>query len=232
MILFKEIYDMAINLFDDPDIRKAYIFDMIRCQKMLYPYLSGGVKLFTNPMSIAIQLINQTQPYGQIEVFDGDGSSEYSASIVPIDNSLMQFKIGRDVDTSAKYDKETGVVTFSKNVEVGTKCSFEYYFAGCFNADFKSSAAQGVTSDMILYYVKEIIARALILEWAEKEKNSVLEIRNILTDTDFKIYSPANSIKAKVDWVKDLRFQFDNFQTKLGWLAFGSVRGGGQKYGP
>lgn len=232
MILFKEIYDLSIDLFDDPDIRKAYIFDKIKWQKIMYSYLENGVSLFNNPMTIAFTLVDQTSPKGSMEIFDGTGESTYTLSTVPVDGSDFSCKINGKPDSGAIYNEETNTVTFSEAVAVGTNCSIEWYFGGNFNTDFTSASTSRVSAGTIAHYVKEIIARCLVLAWAEKEKNFALDIRNLLTDTDFKIYSPANSVKAKVDWVKDLKFQLDTLQNKLAWLMFAQMRSGGRKYGP
>ncbi len=45
----------------------------------------------------------------------------------------------------------------------------------------------------------------------------MLDIRNLLTDTDFKLYSPANSLKSKKEWVESLRYEIYSLQTKLDW---------------
>lgn len=58
MILFKEIYNKSINLFDDPDIQHAYFHDTVRWEKIMYQYLNNSLVLFTNPTSIANLLID------------------------------------------------------------------------------------------------------------------------------------------------------------------------------
>ena len=37
MLAFTDIYNKAINLFDDPIILKSYMEDSIRWEKMMYP---------------------------------------------------------------------------------------------------------------------------------------------------------------------------------------------------
>ena len=67
--------------------------------------------------------------------------------------------------------------------------------------------------------------------WATDEQNFLLDIKNVLTDTDFKIYSPANSIRAKVEWKKSIEYEFDTLKTNLGWELFSRKHHGGSYYG-
>ena len=42
MILFSEIFDRAVNLFDDPDIRRDYVLDPAGFQQEMRPFLING----------------------------------------------------------------------------------------------------------------------------------------------------------------------------------------------
>lgn len=54
-----------------------------------------------------------------------------------------------------------------------------------------------------------ILAYGILSAWADKEVGRVLDVRNILTDTDFQMYSPANSARAKVEWRDKINEQMD-----------------------
>lgn len=231
MLLFKDIYNKAVNLFDDPIIQKAYVEDTVRWEKLMYPYLQNGVALFVNPTKIAYLLIDQTPPQGKFELFEGNGTDTYTLSTTPIEDSDFSFMIDGVYDYGANYDSTTQKVKFSKNVPAGSQCSVEWYYSGKFNTDFKSAASPTVPASVIAYKVKEILSRALVLNWATDEQNFLLDIKNVLTDTDFKIYSPANSIKAKVEWKKSIEYEFDTLKNNLGWELFSRKHHGGSYYG-
>ena len=91
MLLFKDIYNKAVNLFDDPIIQKAYVEDTVRWEKLMYPYLQNGVALFVNPTKIAYLLIDQTPPQGKFELFEGNGTDTYTLSTTPIEDSDFSF---------------------------------------------------------------------------------------------------------------------------------------------
>lgn len=230
MLAFKTIYDKAINLFDDPIIQKAYVEDVVRWEKLMYPYLENGIPLFVNPTRVSYLLVDQTSPEGKFELFDGNGGSVYKLSSVPFKDSDFSFLINGKNDYGAIYNHSDNSVTFSKAVPLGEKCSVEWYFPGCFNTDFKMAASPNVSGSVIAYRVKEILARALVLNWATNEQNFLLDIKNVLTDTDFKVYSPANSIRAKVEWKKTIEYELDTLKTNLGWELYSRKFHGGNYY--
>lgn len=230
MLAFKTIYDKAINLFDDPIIQKAYVEDTVRWEKLMYPYLENGIPLFINPTKVSYLLVDQTPPGGKFELFEGNGTATYYLSSTPVENSDFSFLINGRNDYGATYSPSDNSVTFSKAVPVGSKCSAEWYFPGCFNTDFRGAASPNVSSSVIAYRVKEILARALVLNWATDEQNFLLDIKNVLTDTDFKLYSPANSVRAKVEWKKTIEYEFDTLKNNLAWELYSRKFHGGNYY--
>ena len=216
-LTFKSIYEKAINLFDDPIIQRAYVEDTVRWERLMYPHLENGINQFSNPTKIAYLLVDQKLPSGQVEVFDGNGTAVYnvSADFVPEEGAEFSFRIGTQYDHAARYDN--GVVTFSREVPTGSKCGVEWYSPGQFNTDFKEAASPTTSAAVIAYKVRDILARALVLSWATNEEDFLLDIRRNLNDTDFKLYSEANSIRSKVEWVNQLKFQLDSLTTKLAW---------------
>ena len=229
-LTFKSIYEKAINLFDDPIIRRSYIEDTVRWERQMYPHLENGISQFSNPTKIAYLLVDQKLPSGQVEVFDGNGTAVYnvSADFVPEEGAEFSFRIGTQYDHAAKY--ENGVVTFSREVPTGSKCGVEWYSPGQFNTDFKEAASSTTPANVIAYKVRDILARALVLAWATNEEDFLLDIRRNLNDTDFKLYSEANSIRSKVEWVNQLKFQLDSLTTKLAWDVVSRKYHGGNYY--
>ena len=230
-LTFKSIYEKAINLFDDPIIRRSYIEDTVRWERQMYPHLENGINQFSNPTKIAYLLVDQKLPSGQVEVFDGNGTAVYnvSADFVPEEGAEFSFRIGTQYDPAARQDD--GVVTFSREVPAGSKCGVQWYSPGQFNTDFKEAASPTTSAAVIAYKVRDILARALVLAWATNEEDFLLDIRRNLNDTDFKLYSEANSIRSKVEWVNQLKFQLDSLTTKLAWDVVSRKYHGGNYYG-
>jgi SepF-like predicted cell division protein (DUF552 family) len=53
-------------------------------------------------------------------------------------------------------------------------------------------------------YEEEILASLMVIEWFTPEVNDVLAMKNLLSDTDFKIYSTANLLKQKQDLLEEM----------------------------
>ena len=49
--------------------------------------------------------------------------------------------------------------------------------------------------------IKDILARLLVKSWAESERNLLMDIRNILQDSDFKLTSNARILESKNKWI-------------------------------
>lgn len=231
MLLFKDIYEKAINLFDDPIIKKAYVEDTVRWERLMWPHLENGINEFSNPTQIAYLLVDQIPPSGQVETFVGNGGRTYNtdAGFVPAEGADFSFMIGKEYDRDAVY--ANGVVTFSKDVPTGTACSASWYFAGAFRTDFSAASSPTTSAGVIEYKVKDILAHALLVAWASNERDFLLDIKNVLTDTDFKVYSPANSLRAKTEWVSRLKKEFDTQTNKLSWDVYSRKFHGGKYYG-
>lgn len=227
MILFEDIFNRAVNLFDDPDILRAYELNPVEFSKTMRPYLINGLGMFANPTTVSSRFSNYTEAQGKLEVFEGNGGASYTLSTTPLDNAVMSFFIGKTPDPLAEYNPETKVVTFSRDVPNETPCSVEWYYAGEFVADF-TGFSSNISSAFIESRTKDILAHCLLLGWAENEKNFMLDIRNILTDTDFKLHSPANSVRAKTEWYQNIREGLNDLTQKLSWDLWSGAIGGRQ----
>ena len=214
MIAYTDIYQRFINEVDDPQLNKAYATNPIEFQKLCYVFLENGLVYFTAPIKAAEMLSAREIPYGETEFFDGEGTNVYTITMTIPENAEVICKIGKEVDHSAEIAGST--VTFSRIVPVGTVCSVDYYVTTGFTGDFaKACGAMNVGS--FTQRVVELLAKSMVVAWADKEQNFMLDIRNLLNDTDFKLHSPANSLKTKTDWVKDLRYDIYSIQNKLDW---------------
>lgn len=227
MILFEDIFNRAVNLFDDPDIQRAYELNPVEFSKIMRPYLINGLGMFANPTTVSSRLTNYSEAQGKLEVFEGNGGATYTLSTTPLEKSSLSFFIGKTPDPMAEYDAESGTVTFSKDVPVGTNCSAEWYYAGEFNINFNGFSSN-ISPLFIENRTKDILAHCLLLGWAENEKNFLLDIRNILTDTDFKLHSPANSVRAKTEWYQNIRDGLNDLTQKLSWDLWSGAIGGKQ----
>lgn len=227
MIQFSEIFDLAVNLFDDPDIRLMYVEDPVGFQQSMRPYLIKGKDEFTHPVVIADKLAAVAPPQGALEEFEGDGTATYGLSTEPAPDAVMTFKVNGVPVHGGSYDPDTREVTFPEPVPVGTPASVAWYYAGCFTSDFSDLGFRGDYNVAgIMSKVMNILATSVAVAWSLNEMNRALEIRNILSDADLSFYSPANSAQAKTEWHKSVQREMDSLEAQLNWRIYATPRGG------
>lgn len=214
MILFDNIYNKAIDLFDDPKIKKAYMSNKIQFDKLMYPFLDTAISLFTNPSAISIELVNFDEPIGQMEIFDSDGiNSSFELSFIPHENSLIQcIQDGKIVD--GIYNKETNTITFPDLLEQGKEYSCEFYYTGAFLSDFIKVTTPQI-KDYVINTIEGILARLLVRCWSEYRRNFLLDIENILTTSDFNLHPASAALRSKNEWIHQLDQEVNRMQTKL-----------------
>lgn len=219
-INFLEIYTKAISLFDDPKITRAYEVSKVQFCKLMYGYLQNAISLFSNPAYIGFLLASYSAPQGQMEVFDADGENNsftLDPSFVFIEGSIYQFMECSN-HVKGTLDIETRTITFPDVMPLGETYSFEQYFPGDFTQDFSGLTSDGYSPQYVANQIQGILARLLVICWAEEERNFLLDIRNIMSDDDFKISSNANSLRAKIAWLNTLNSEIDSMQNKLAWV--------------
>lgn len=235
MILFKDIYNKSVNLFDDPEINKAYVENKVRFEKLMYPFLIEGLSWFSNPTNIVWELMDKESPNGKMEIFSYDEVSggKVTLSTQPAENSDFVVMVNGKIDFGAEVSVQNDgkyVVTISSEINPGDEISVEWYFCGQFNTDFSKQATSKISSKVITEKVKEILSHALVLAWADQEHNYLLDIKNILRDTDFTLSSPANSVRAKSEWFNKIQYNFDTLQNKFAWDLYSAKWDGGRYY--
>ena len=57
----------------------------------------------------------------------------------------------------------------------------------------------------------------LVMAWAEGERNELLDIRNLMTDSDFKISNNGIILNSKNKWLDQLQNETLRLKNKLGW---------------
>ena len=60
--------------------------------------------------------------------------------------------------------------------------------------------------------IKDILARLLVKAWAESERNLLMDIRNVLQDSDFKLTSQANHLSKLLNLLSEVQRQSHHLQ--------------------
>lgn len=227
MIAFSEIFESAVNLFDDPDIRQMYVNDPVGFQQSMRPYLLKGKEEFTHPIVVADKLAAYSAPQGKLEEMEGNGSAVYGLGTVPVEGAVFTFRVNGVPVVGGSYDAERNEVTFPDTVPEGTPISVAWYYAGAFTEDFSDLGFRGDYNVAgIMSKVMNILATSVAVAWALNEMNRALEIRNILSDADLSFYSPANSAQAKTQWHAAVQREMDSLEAQLNWRIYATPPGG------
>lgn len=220
-ILFSDIYKKAIALFDDPKISRAYETNQLQFNKLMWTYLQNAIAMFDNPLSVSLRLSAYIEPKGTMEIFEGDGVNKkftLDADFEIMDNSVYCYIEGQSI-VQAVLDKEAKTVEFPDVLPEGQQYSIEQYYIGEFTDDFKDFNTNKQGGDAVAKgYIKDILARLLVKAWGEEERNMLLDIRNIMQDSDFKIMSNDRILKAKNEWIDQMNEEIATYQSRLGWM--------------
>ena len=191
-------------------------------------FLIIGKDKFTSPVAITDKLIICAQPEGYMESDSGDGSDTYVLERQVANGGIgvgFTYVIGKE-KVFGSYDPETNSVIFPRAINSDETWAVSWFYAGAFTADFSDCLRSDFPMDAIMEKVITILAYALCSAWGDKEVGRVLEVRNILTDTDFQMYSPANSARAKVEWRNQMNRDMDTLVSELNWRIMSTPRGG------
>lgn len=228
MILFYDIFELAFSLFDDPDISQKYFNDQAGFQRDMLDFLKVGKNKFTSPTAITDKLLYTDDAVGYTETDSGTGTDTYVLEQQVANQGIgvgFTYMIGNE-RVHGSYDAETNSVTFCREVTADETWTVSWFYAGAYTADFSGCFRSDFPMSAIMDKVKTILAYALLSAWGDKEVGRVLEVRNILTDTDFKLASPANSARAKVAWRNQMNRDMDTLVSELNWRIMSTPKGG------
>ena len=218
-ISFKGIYTKAIGLFDDPKLTIAYNTNLMQFYKLMYTYLQNSISLFNNPLSAVRLLGTYKEPKGQMEVFTGVGKNKVfflDDNFIILNNSIYQnIENGKPVE--ANIDKENRKVIFPEILENGVEISVEQYYIGEFESSFDTTIAKPEQQQIMINQIQDILARLLVKSWGENTRNFLLDIQNILMDSDFKLHSASAALTSKNAWLDQLDQEILQYQNKLAW---------------
>lgn len=214
--LFTSIYGKAVNSFDDPFIKNIY-GDTITFFKVMWGYMQNAIPEFCIPESVVSKMQNIITPTGQTELFDGDGVNNiFTLSTTPLADSYFKCLV-EDVEVSGTFNYNSNEIELASTPLVGNdNVSIEWYYAGSF-------------VDTLEQREERIMTMLWVLNWAEKEKNYLLDIRRLLNDTDFKLSAEAPNMNAKNNWYSSMREEVLNMMKQYNWSLYRTQLR--QKYG-
>ena len=229
-ILFKDVYTKSIALFDDPKITVAYETNIVQFEKIMYTYLQNAIGLFHNPAVIGMKLASYNSPVGKMETYGADGENrefDIDPQLISIysntnySNGTIDYVfIENNKYVKGNVDIINNKVIFPDVLPEGQEYALEVYYCGEFLNNFDNLNSLTTVGDgLVSVRVRDILARLLVRSWAEEERNMVLDIRNLMTDTDFKLMSNDKILTSKNNWIDQLDNEIFQMQNRLAWTV-------------
>ena len=106
-----------------------------------------------------------------------------------------------------------GTITYNEKVGIIDAGSNQYKLAVLIDANGKIFNSTWSVKNKYMYFT---------FKYDESKKSF------ILTDTDFKLHSPANSVRAKTEWYQNIREGLNDLTQKLSWDLWSGAIGGKQ----
>lgn len=204
---FTNIYSRAINEFNDPFITSTY-GNTITFFQTMFGYLNNCIPEFIIPEIIIPKLQDITSPSGQTELFNGDGiNTNFILTTIPVTGSYFVYTVSGVVVTGT-YNSGTNSVILDIAPAIGTNnVSIQWYYPGQFNQTLISRE-------------ERILSMLWVVNWAEKEKNHLLDIRRLLNDTDFRLTAEAPTMNAKGNWYITMREEATAAMKQYSWSLY------------
>lgn len=184
------IYEKAVASLDDPILTQTYNQSKIEFCSKLFSHLSRAIWLFNTPQYEVEKLSSSSvEPKIENVYATGDGAT---TSYV-IDNPLtgMGSLIVEATVDGAKaegvYNSETNTFIFITAPAIDTSIVITQYLTGGFSSTLDQTEIT-------------ILALLLVSCWSEKEENFLLDIRRLLTTSDFKLHDSSSVLRSKVHW--------------------------------
>lgn len=214
---YTNIYTRAISELEDPAISSAYVTSPLSFFKIMYNYFNNAIPLFTIPKSVQLKLIDATKPSGKTELFSGNGIiTVFPLTSTPTVNAYFNYLVN-GVSVIGTYNTVGNSVTITPAPPIGTEdVSIEWYDTGNFN-------------QTLLAREERILSFLLVQCWSEKEKNFLLDIRRLLSDTDFKLSAESTTMREKGNWYNSIRENAESEMKKYSWDVYTDSMN--QKYG-
>lgn len=187
---YLSIYEKAISSLEDPILTQIYTQSKIEFCSKMYTHLMRAIWLFNTPYYEVEKLNNAaTAPTSAAVYATGDGTTVTFTIDNPLqgNSSLITegYVDGKRVD--GYYNEELHTFTFKSAPALNSQIIFNQYLTGCFSLSLNQTE-------------ETILALLLVSCWSEKEENFLLDIRRLLTTSDFKLHDSSSVLRSKVNW--------------------------------
>ena len=206
---FTKIYERTLSQYIDDFALKKYNGSLIAMNQDLQSYLLSAIPEFNIPISIIEKIQDYTEAQGMSEEFTGDGTTRsFTLSTEPIEDSLIEISIDSVIlPDGYAYDTETKTVTFDTPPEENADISISWYFCGEFTNDL-NLIEQGILSDLMVW------------KWLVRERDNIADIRRLLRDTDYSLWSEEKTMTSKATLADIAREKASKSMKQYAWSIY------------
>ena len=188
---------------------KKYNGSIIAMNQDLQSYLLSAIPEFNTPISIIGKIQDYSEAEGKTEEFTGDGvTTSFVLSTEPIENSIIEVTIDSIVVTDGyEYDEETKTISFDVAPEENVEILISWYFSGEFTNDL-NLIEQNILSDLMVW------------KWLLRERDNSADIRRLLRDTDYSLWSEDKTMTSKAKLADIAREKASKSMKQYAWSIY------------
>ena len=206
---FTKIYERTLSQYIDDFALKKYNGSLIAMNQDLQSYLLSAIPEFNTPISIIDKIQDYTEAEGTTEEFTGDGETvNFTLSTEPLENSIIEISINSTIiQTGYEYNTETNTVTFEEAPAQDDIIEISWYFCGEFTNDL-NIIEQGILSDLMVW------------KWLVRERDNIADIRRLLRDTDYQLWSEDKTMTSKARLADIAREKASKSMKQYSWSIY------------
>ena len=206
---FTKIYERTLSQYIDDFALKKYNGSIIAMNQDLQSYLLSAIPEFNTPISIIGKIQDYTEAEGKTEQFVGDGEkTSFVISTEPINNSIIEVSIDSMVLSDGySYDEENKTIIFDIPPEENADILISWYFCGEFINDL-NLIEQGILSDLMVW------------KWLVRERDNIADIRRLLRDTDYSLWSEEKTMTSKATLADIAREKASKSMKQYAWSIY------------
>lgn len=206
---FTKIYERTMSQYIDDFALKKYNGSIIAMNQDLQSYLLSAIPEFNTPISIIEKIQDYTEAEGASEEFIGDGeTTSFILSTEPLENSIIEISVDSIIiQDGYEYNTETKTITFDIPPEENVQILISWYFCGEFTNDL-NLIEQGILSDLMVW------------KWLVRERDNIADIRRLLRDTDYSLWSEEKTMTSKATLADIAREKASKSMKQYAWSIY------------
>ena len=206
---FTKIYERTLSQYIDDFALKKYNGSIIAMNQDLQSYLLSAIPEFNTPISIIGKIQDYSEAEGKTEEFTGDGvTTSFVLSTEPIENSIIEVTIDSiEMTNGYENDEETKTISFDIAPEENVEILISWYFSGEFTNDL-NLIEQNILSDLMVW------------KWLLRERDNIADIRRLLRDTDYSLWSEDKTMTSKAKLADIAREKASKSMKQYAWSIY------------